>query len=550
MLQDEIALIKIVVHQGLNLLWPFPIAWLVMSGLAIYLGRSIGPALKPRSWFLSCLSAVVLTYGFIFCIAYLNYPTFTDQVEATIAGNSAYLMHGRPLYHLPASDEWYSIVYGPWLFIAVEGAYRVFGQSILSSKIPGIGCFVAAIAIFGAIAQQRWGARRAVLAAALLCAVVVIYGPFVLSNRGDAFFVLSATIGLTLLWTPHRLCAMLLLGIMAGISAGIKFHGFAYLLPAGIAVSHGLGKRWGYGWLIFGSAALLLFWLPFLSSDLVSWNNLIAHIRLSARHGLDSRLLLLNVQLLGLMLLAVFGAAMLARPQSGLYARAFLTEMSWLLGATALIGVLVLYPASKEGSGPHHLMPLLPYVIYGVFECVRRASFSTGHGLERRAIVLEVASGFAAICLVVGAANWHYRVGNLVATRGIAVLARAEVEELATNLPQGAKVIMAFGDRDSYWSTWYRPILVFRSHPIGVDPVTAMDLRKAGLPLPSSYLKCDGNDNSIFGWIIPKSGPPLSMESYYMPYDRIADTDTVLDFRKRAEITIETRYYTFWQCRR
>jgi hypothetical protein len=524
-----------------------PVGWLALSGFVGWVRWRGQETMRFLPWLLTSLSVVVLLYGLAYCAAYLMYPSFTDDVEATIASNSAYLMQGRPLYHLPASEEWYSIIYGPWLFLAVEGAYRAFGPTILSSKIPGICCLVLTLISFGLVVYRRWGWKQASLACGLLSAGFVLYGPLAISNRGDAFLILTSVMGLGFLRSQQRHLALMVMGALAGVAAGVKIHAFAYLLPTVVVIAASLERNWWHGLFTFFAVAALVFWLPF-TIPAISWNHLAEHIYLTAHHELDRSLLRPGLELIGLFVVAAIVAMTLCkRSVYRAHPVPFPSEIVWLLAINAFVAVLVLYPASKEGGGMHHIVPLLPYVIFGILEMGRYLStynpLSKAHGR----LLMTASSCFGVIYLTLAAVSWHGRLQVLWHFWPVAAEARDEVAQLAQKLPPGSKLVMAFGGADTYWLTLYRPMLVLQGNPIGLDPVAAMDLRKAGYNFPLTYFQCEG-ETDVTGWIFPMKGIPLSKRNFYPPHDRLADPVILIELAKVAKPTIKMKHFALWQC--
>lgn len=533
--------------DSLLALFQAPVGFFLAILLAAGLGRFGIDIRRPGAAISGVIATTLLLLTFGYLAAYLVFPSFTDHVESNIAGNAAYLLHGKALYPPPEHDEWYAIIYGPWLFLGVAASYAVAGMSILASKLPGVAFLCAALLFFFFEVRRERGAPVAALHAALLAAFMFVYVPYVLANRGDGFLLFAVVAALALTRMSHGVLACALIGGLAGLAAGIKFHAPMYLVPAVLLLLSRHHQRWRM-MLVFGVTAGVLWWAPYWLSDRISLGGLLAHMALSARHRINADFLALNIQFL----LVILATAWLAvrSPASRLVGDAASTKETHLMAGTViLVAAIAIYPASKEGAGAHHVLPLLPYLAWFAL----RVGATTDDGDKERSLPVVAnalaATRWAALALasggIVAALLAFSRLGDRVDD---AYDAQAELLSVIARFGPRYSLSMGFGDHHQYWLTWYRPLLVFRGHPIGIDPVTAMDLQKAGREVPDAYLACRQGGPNPRALVLPARGEPFWMTNYYDLNRRLIERERVERFKAGTSPVFRGRHFAVWPC--
>jgi hypothetical protein len=470
-------------------------------------------------------------------IVYLFYPGFVDHVQTTIAVMSYMAVHGRDLYPSPDGAGIYGMPYGPILFL-VDGLGLRLDPSILASKLPGLAALLGTLAAMWKL--LRWKLRdrsAAYLAVATLVVLLLPYGLFAYWNRPESFLLLCAALALSALRLP-RVQAELVVGLMLGLAAGLKLHGFVFAAPAALAlIGRGASLRQKAESLLLQTvAAAVVLLAPFALSN-VSLANYGHYLSMAAGHGLD-------IEMLGTSLAL---AAAFAGPPALLYAwrrPSLAAQDRWLLfGFLAAMAVAALV-AGRVQAGPYHILPMIPVALYAT-------AVVAGPALVGRPLPLAQRNFWAAglmLAILAGGTGFLRNYGGLsvveyLENRPAMTDAMAELGDLAERYPAAQ---MAVSDDDHYWLAMQDAVLVMRSGRIAIDYATWMDLVLVGAD--SGRLMQFIDRCQVPVWIMPTAGTPFSLSSIYTHGPLFSD-----EFRRRFlanYVEVETgRFYRVWNCR-
>lgn len=481
-------------------------------------------------------SATVLLYlGQI--AAYLAYPGFVDHVQTTITVMSYMAVNGKEVYSPPAAAGIYGMPYGPILFLA-NGLGLLLVQSTLGSKLPGIVALISALAAMAQPLQRQLKNRVALfLALASLLALLLPYGLFAYWNRPESFLLLCAALALAALQLP-RVAANLAMGMLLGLAAGLKLHGFVFVAPAALAlIGRDAGwRRKAVSALVQALTGAAVFLAPFSLSN-VSAAGYYDYLSMAAGHAVD--LWMLGVSL-------AFAAAFVG-PPALVYAwrrPVLASEDRWLLcGFLAATAAAVLV-AGRVEAGPYHILPMIPVGLYATAVVADRSKAG-------RQLPLAQANLWAAglvLALLAGGTGFLRNYGGLsvvelLQNRPAMTEATAELVDLARQYPEAQ---MAVSDDDRYWLAMQDAALVMRSGRIAIDYATWMDLVFVGAD--SNRLMRYVDRCAVPAWIMPGAGTPFSLRSLYTGAPLFSD-----DFRRQfLENYVEARagrFYRVWTCR-
>ncbi len=187
--------------------------------------------------------------------------------------------------------------------------------------------------------------------------VVCSFGSIMTANRADSVLLLFAAVAL---WSVVRLPARVslpLVGLLAGLAAGLKLPGPAYILPAfgwlagRYLQSLQLADHFLFAALVAAVAAIA----PFLAPN-IDAGNYFGYLRLGAKHGLDPLVFTWGCTfLLCLWVPPLFVVrALRSDPRDRALPRQIILFVAVLLPIELAVTVI----AANQGAGTHHMLPL------------------------------------------------------------------------------------------------------------------------------------------------------------------------------------------------
>jgi hypothetical protein len=468
-------------------------------------------------------------------IYYLFWPGYVNHIESTIVSVAWLADNGMPPYERPDSEFPYSLPYGPLLFIVEGWLLKLFGPSLVASKLGGALGLPLGLALLW-IAVRRAGGenRQAIVSMGLVSLGYLLFGTAPYETHANGFILTLTSASLALATAPASILAAALLGLTAGCLINLKLHAALYALPA-LGYYLGRAARPKRDIFILAGFALGAVSAPFLLGG-VSLSQYIAVLRITAMHGLSVDELVPNV---------LFGAALIA-------------PLVWVLvsgglggGRSAIISIygyvvglsLVVVIASKPGAGPVHLMPELPNLAFLLCAIVsRRPSDPSGRRLQ-----YEFLMGCATILVLLPIL---FNIQRLVFTKiGDFSAAGRHVTELNVFLNEFDKddVAMGYGDDQHQLLSNLRPLLTFRGAPMRFEPSVIMDRILSG---ETVFKKTDYDDFSRCRpeiWIIPKGGEPFSISNGYTQQDLFPD-EFRQSFLANYRPVRSGNYFDAWEC--
>jgi hypothetical protein len=293
------------------------------------------------------------------CVAILAYavfallrPAFTEWVESGVAAIAKAWAGGGLIYPNTAAPGKYTVFpYGPVLFQVIGDIYTASGASARAVKIAFLSIAVVTyLLMFATLRRHRLGARETALAVECLAVAVGIMGIMV---KADIMLIfITAASCAVLAFGQNQLRMGIALAILGGLAAAIKIHGVFYVLPAATAClalrPHHLTAKVAAAGLLAAAVATAPFLIPRTSLP-----NYIFILQTASHDGLLFGIFLSNILFITMCVAAVHLLVPLPSRDAP-YRRLMLS----VLAAGAIISVF----AAKSEAGPHHLIPLLPYV--------------------------------------------------------------------------------------------------------------------------------------------------------------------------------------------
>lgn len=501
-------------------------AWALQSSAVARLSR--GAALATPAIAAACLAAA---WG------YTTTPAFIDHVEPQIAAVSWLYAAGEPIWHEPGAAPYYALPYGPLTYEIVATSLSAFGPSIAAAKLAGPAAATATLVLlWSAIRRSGHDAITALAASGALVLVLFQFGIAAYWNRPDPLIVLLLAVAL---WSRGRGLPALrwvLIGAVAGGLFTLKIHAAAYILPIAAAELASARARVGAAATMAAAGAAVLA-LAF-TRDGVDPLAFLSMMQIAMRHGASLDNVLLNASYVAVWLVPFCWFA---------WRRWEALHVADRVAAATLVAVTlaVLYPASKHGAGPWHLMPLAPVAACLALEGMRRAGPAATLADRSRAV--------CACALVVGAFSLPMTaVAQVLAVRDMIDDERAEAAHdeviAAMDRHPGRALAVGYAGGPRYWFSFVRPLAVFRGNAYQFDAAALMDFAFAGLelqhPAVDSIARCE-----IDVWLIPSAAAPFVLESVYDSRPVFSDA-FVAAFRSSYRLDARGATFDTWVCAR
>ena len=511
MLSHVIELYRAFVHgTGIYEYGPAYLAAIYLGGMILWrlrarLPPSIFAALRPATR-LRRLVAVGAVLAILVAIAetvfYLFWPLYLNIIEVTSISVAWATAHGAPLY--PGLDSPFRTeqCYGP-LFYLIEGFWlRLFGPSLMASKLVGCVSIVLTFVLLTIVVRRHLGSR----ACALAYSGIVAYGlliilPWYGTAKPDPLILMLTAAALLLATARPSVLVAALLGAVAGALANLKLHAPLYALPA---LGYYLGRTAlpRRDLLVIALAGTASLALPFLASP-VSAAGYIAVMRMTAQHSLSGLLLAVNL---------MFASAIAAPVAWAFLSRGIRPDASLRLALCgfAVSLALVVVIGAKPGSGWYHLWPELANCPSAGRRRRARATERDRASRERLDAFLTLAAVALITPMLIGPQHMlielfkHYAVFRQQEAAVEGFLSRHDGEQAA----------MGYGGDDTVPQSGLRVLFAFRGVLPRLELVSMMDLAFAGEPtlVEANYDDLARCEPRI--WLLPH-GEPFSVTSGY-----------------------------------
>ena len=458
-------------------------------------------------------SFIMIVYKYLVTTGYINH------IGPQIASLSSSLYNGTELYHDLESFKRYSLLYGPYLYIFNNISMNFLSFSIYTSKLLGVFCGVLNIFIFYLISRSITKLNYiAIIISTLITSLCCFFPLKFIYNQTDPIIMICINLtllALTINKNPNT--KYLMICLFSGIAINLKIHSILLFIPIYFIEFR---SQTLLSVLKYSSITLIIIAFPFFSSDisLTNYFSILSHA--GSKHGFSIKDLIgvieyFSIIILPLILFTVFKF-------SGDFDKLKIIIKKYYGYCILIIISLSLFMliASKEGSGPHHLLMLMPFLTPIISKLF----------IENKNIIKNLNSTIPILLLsiflataYVGAGSsikiikfLEYRLKNNVSQSLI-----KDIKNINKSYP-GKLISMGYGDNDSYTTTFFRPWLQFLGHPLLLDPAALMDFEFSGYhkSLISSYNNYDFIKKGHLGDIvlIPKNDIPFSMKNLYNRY--------------------------------
>ena len=526
--------------------------------LALFLGflPLVWAAVDPMRWaarrlligkILRGLALLVLA-GFCWVtFRYLALPVYFEPVEPQVSEVSWNYLQGHPLYEQGQSAQVYNLPYGPVLYLVVGWCNKLFGPSVLAGKLPGVLANVLMLAVLFFVYRRQISPGATLLALGLAAAMFLRADGTPITGRSDSILCLLVALGLWLV-AQRRAYAPVAFGLLVGLAMNCKVHSALYFIPvAAVAWNNGYTFKQG---LVAAGCALAIFLAPFFLLPDISLGGYAWFIASIVGHGL-SMIKLQQLLWCGTVVAvpAVAGWLALRGADHGAAVTAVRANAK-LIGGFAAAFVLLLFPASKVGAGPHHLMPWLvaiPALAIPLYQSgLGNVWGETGGRLARVFLLSWVCAVLASALLALGKIN-----SLLEEHAGEGAKVVADVQDILKTHDKDYLIFMGVGGQDDYWLTSYRELLTFDGQPVGIDWVALMDYKRAGLKEPElarllEQFQAKSAPPKGALWLVPKGDVPFSIKTFYPPQDVLFTQPFRDDFKLMFQRTGSSEYFDIY----
>ncbi|MEO5359445.1 MAG: hypothetical protein H7843_03230 [Nitrospirota bacterium] len=464
---------------------------------------------------------------------YLTSYAYGDHVEPGIAAVSWIFTKGRPVYPPLDSHDRYSFVYGPALFIINGYIMKAFGASILTSKLGGVMAAILAVVFSFLSFRKLSGNQAAFITAALIILIFMDFPVVTFWQRADPFIIFFVVLALYASTGGSKTAAVIVAGICTGICADLKLHSVLYFIPVAAVLYVRFGLAWGIGMYGLGFIMALA---PFVIFKNISLYNYAMWMRATARHGLELTLFIKNLNFIALKIAAasliyLYGfkdAVKLRRHMSVIWA---------FLASSLAVSVV----ASKPGAGVHHLLPLIPVMIYLFLASASTVNIDPSQKNIFIAILIS-----SLIVTAMPAIKTPIILYMNIKERAAAPEIFTEVEGIIAAYPSQT-IEMGYAGDDTYTLTYYRPLFVFHTGIYSFDAASLMDNVLSGISIPEAAIRSI-SDCRTGMWVMPRGAQAFSMNGYDKSSGGLFTSTFQSTFIQRYKIVSSTRHFDVWSC--
>ncbi len=487
---------------------------------------------RYRLWVLGLLAALAAANVAWVAGTYLVYPGYLDHGEPSVALISWRILNGLPAYPPIDGPDLTSNIYGPIIYLAHVIGYLLAGPGIFGSKIAGVAA-ITAIPVIVFFTQRRHGLGWASAAVILAAGYILLGLPMSVWIRPDPYIAFLVAVAV---WAMNaskddrpEWGKSLLIGLVAGLAAGLKMHAGIYFIP--VVLFHCWERGFKPFFLISAIGAFVLA-APF-ASELFSFANVMAWVSVAVAKKTE---FLLAGKVLRYLLF--FLAAVLFFIAAFRWSGHSLKKAETIYFGTFLMAIsIVLVPAMKPGAGWYYYFPFLAISTDMI---VRYATLVT-----RNRTVILMGVGVLAAALVVISVPIQKRYFRALHWEE-ASRVTAEINQIMAAYP-GMKMQMGAGDSlVGYNQTRYKPLLAFAGHPYTLDVGLAIEASARDIPI-SKGVRARIKECHTQIWLIPADESPFALKGYYgnPVFDNSFKNDFHRQFEKRKSFT----YFDIWVCR-
>jgi hypothetical protein len=471
------------------------------------------------------MAAYTLTIVFYFIS-----PNYDDHSEPIVASMSWLWMHGHDLYPNWETADIYGSAYGPILFL-LNGIALQLNPTIFTSKAPGVLAFIVGLgAILVLLRQKTRSTITSIFLSASLVMLFVPVGSYAYWNRPEPFLILISVLALMVAVRLPILAAPVGVGVLAGLAAGFKIHGFIYALPAAfIALARVERLHSRLVMALIGSAcAAVSALVPYLAKGASIFGHL-RFLNVVLHQGWSASLFYQNLLFAFVLMAPIIGILIWRKC-------ALNPAQHMLLAALCMSIAIITVIAAKPGGGTYYLLPMVPICVYSIAVLLESSEVRTNE---------FAAALFVCSFLAYGPRLFLYMRGLQDTYQEAAQSEPKKIAELVTYVGSYPEAQIGISDFEHYRSYFYRTLSVFSSRPLHVDFSVWMEMAYSGVDEEhiSRFIKAC----KVPIWILP-SGTPFTMINFYNNLPLLSESFRQTFSSNYRQIKIGHAYQV-WECK-
>jgi hypothetical protein len=426
--------------------------------------------------------------------------------EPNILSIAAAYLHGQPMYHDRGAGETYSLLYGPSTYLIYVPLLKWFSRPLLAIRIAGFVINLANLAMLYLIPRKRLSAGLSLCLLPVAIAFLLSLPNHMFGVRGDQVLLLCLTAALLCAERLPAIPAAAASGALCGVALDFK----VTVVPIVCLLLYLLWRRWGWRYAALAAAVTVAAGVsPFLLYG-ISWSHYVSWMALSRQQGFTRGLLAVNLLAAAFLLLPGvilrIGTMQVVRAKAG---QSFDSTASVLFILSLCSCILT---GSKNGAGPWHLWPLLPFIMLWTAEAAAGTSLDSGRDEKRFPPVRHMVSAIAmaATIITLRAGFRDLRIVHPAGERQQRNLESAAQEEIAGRIAQfpGQNIAMGYGRMADDPRSSERFELALAGENYFLDESALVESIKERLPMPPAL------QQRILGcedlWLIPHAEPPFA----------------------------------------
>ncbi len=449
---------------------------------------------------------------------------------------------GQPIYTALDAADRFSLQYGPTTYIITALFVNLFNDPILSSKIYGIFMSLLGLAILFYTIKRKFSFQIAFVGIVFSTLAYLMLAEISFRNQADSLLLFSVSLAIAGLFCQQKTISIILVSLGIALAVNAKAHTALYFLPVIYLYFYYNGKNNFIAVIVLTPLlAGSIFLLPQFNIQ-----NYLVWLTAATRHGFSLGLFGKNF---AISLLFVFPAILLykiTRTTTGNTIKLIPNIETKAFYVLLLSMLLMSAVASKNGAGIHHILPFTPVIVLFI------AFFLSGLSKEKLSTIIQTKQKAIFIFLLILA--WLFAIGADIVKeqkqyfKFINLQKNSYVYEDIIQLKKRYKayvMYMGYSNKESYKSTYYRPLIFSAKQGNVLDPVALMDMEISHMEIPAATVqKISSQIYDII--LIPKGGKPFAMTNGYYPFRSLFGKKIPKAFIANYKLAEQSRYFEIW----
>lgn len=474
--------------------------------------RKTNPAERTlRTVGANCGIMSVAVFSFLLMLNIFK-PGFFWHDEATILSISSAYLHGEPIYHASSAASYYSLLYGPATFLVYVPFLLFYPHPVVGAHVAGAIAGLADLILLYRILRVYVAPSLAKALLPVVTATLLVLYEVLLGTRGDSWLLGCFGLAVWAVFLRRQMLAFTLSGVACGLAIDFKITVFpvVILLIVILCGFHEQDRRRAV--LVATLSALTAALALFATSQISLW----AYSQRLSFVGRQHLHLSQSVQ--NLLFASFFSGGAILIPLLGSRAKPHgeSKRLIILLYLVALASCVL--SGSKDGAGPWHLLPMLPFTLLFMARevslrlpsCTPMRTTLSRPGQSGRTLVVVMAISLAATIVTV-----RYALRTLISMHVESFAtgnerqrsAEAEMRSAMKNYP-GKNVSMGYGSILADDGSSLRFELPLAGQQYFFDANAVVEGLKENVAIPAGVVSRVNGCSDV--WLIPHGEVPFS----------------------------------------